>query len=589
MKKAALLLILALSALLIFSAAALADGPSLSKITITDFSEPVVYQHNGSYIKQAFSDSRITMSFSDGSTMGNGVSPQLVTISGLGDYETVGDSSYAVTLMLDSISGTSYGKSTTVYINGKSYKAKLSDAEGFLAVTFTYTPKGASEFISSVKITGFKTPEPGMTVYECLKKVDVESPCTLGTVYSAPDDPIVHMYSLDESGRQTQLSDNYVIQAGDKLELYLCIANDGIRYDEDSSGNAKLKVYLNGEYRSDAKVYGGKSTYSLPTIHLYFTVEDDAAKINTINVTGLLLPEDGMTVAQCKKNVKVDAPCVLDSVDFAIPNGIVYTSADDSYVFKAGQKVQITVAIKKEGVSYELIADGDAMLTPYLNGKVWTGAAVYGGDRSLPTINFNYTVPGTTVSSYSDVKSSDWFYGSVASASKMGLIQGFTDGTFRPTANLTYAQTIKLAACMNQLYTSGSVTLTNGSPNWYDSYVDYCQYHGIISSDFAATVRSKANQNIDRQTYVEVFANSLPDAALSARNSIPDNSLPDVKKGSAYYNSIYKLYRAGVLVGNDPRGTFAPEKDITRAEVSAIVVRMMDATQRKDAPSALGQ
>ena len=589
MKKAALLLILALSALLIFSAAALADGPSLSKITITDFSEPVVYQHNGSYIKQAFSDSRITMSFSDGSTMGNGVSPQLVTISGLGDYETVGDSSYAVTLMLDSISGTSYGKSTTVYINGKSYKAKLSDAEGFLAVTFTYTPKGASEFINSVKITGFKTPEPGMTVYECLKKVDVESPCTLGTVYSAPDDPIVHMYSLDESGRQTQLSDNYVIQAGDKLELYLCIANDGIRYDEDSSGNAKLKVYLNGEYRSDAKVYGGKSTYSLPTIHLYFTVEDDAAKINTINVTGLLLPEDGMTVAQCKKNVKVDAPCVLDSVDFAIPNGIVYTSADDSYVFKAGQKVQITVAIKKEGVSYELNADGDAMLTPYLNGKVWTGAAVYGGDRSLPTINFNYTVPGTTVSSYSDVKSSDWFYGSVASASKMGLIQGFTDGTFRPTANLTYAQTIKLAACMNQLYTSGSVTLTNGSPNWYDSYVDYCQYHGIISSDFAATVRSKANQNIDRQTYVEVFANSLPDAALSARNSIPDNSLPDVKKGSAYYNSIYKLYRAGVLVGNDPRGTFAPEKDITRAEVSAIVVRMMDATQRKDAPSALGQ
>ena len=142
---------------------------------------------------------------------------------------------------------------------------------------------------------------------------------------------------------------------------------------------------------------------------------------------------------------------------------------------------------------------------------------------------------------------------------------------------------------MNQLYTSGSVTLTNGSPNWYDSYIDYCQYHGIISSNFAATVRSRANQNIDRQTYVEVFANSLPDVALTARNSIPDDSLPDVKKGSAYYNSIYKLYRAGVLVGNDSRGTFTPGKDITRAEVAAIVVRMMDASQRKDAPPALGQ
>ena len=62
-----------------------------------------------------------------------------------------------------------------------------------------------------------------------------------------------------------------------------------------------------------------------------------------------------------------------------------------------------------------------------------------------------------------------------------------------------------------------------------------------------------------------------------------------MKKGATYYDSIYKLYRAGVLNGNDTKGTFAPDKPITRAEVSAIVVRMMDAKERKAAPADLGK
>ncbi len=593
MKKALLLLLLVLTAVLVFSSAALGDA-KLTKISISNFSEPTVYQTTGAQAKQAFAASEVTMYFDDGLSTGNGIFPDLVSIRGLGDNDYFGDKSYEITLMLDSIGGTSYGSSTNLTINGKNYKAKLREsALGFLEVIFTYTPKGGSTEITGFNITGFKIPEAGMTVKDCLKNVKVDPPCKIGTIYSTGE-KCVYMYLKDERGRETQIYDSYVFQGGETVKLMLSISNDGIKYKENSSGNAILDVYLNGKYRSDAEVFGGASSYSYPTAHLYFTVPANTAKVDSIRVNGLILPEAGMTVAQCKKNITVEAPCVLYAVSFDISNGIAYTGTADDYVFKAGQKVHIIVAIEQDGITYDVSPAGDAMLTPYLNGKVWSGATVNGGSKQpgdgLPTINFDYTVPEKAGSGgYSDVKSSDWFYNSVEKASAMDLVNGFNDGSFRPNANLTYAQTIKLAACMNQLYNQGSVTLTNGSPNWYDSYIDYCVAGGIISREFAATVRQKANDNIDRQTYVDIFAHSLPDAALSGRNSIPDNSLPDVKSGSKYYSSIYKLYRAGVLNGNDARGTFAPDKAITRAEVAAIVVRMMDSSERKNAPSALGQ
>ena len=76
---------------------------------------------------------------------------------------------------------------------------------------------------------------------------------------------------------------------------------------------------------------------------------------------------------------------------------------------------------------------------------------------------------------FKDVPSSEWYYNDVKEAYDTGLINGMTDTTFEPASNMTYAQAVKLAACMNQKYTTGSVNLANGSPNWWDSYVAYAK------------------------------------------------------------------------------------------------------------------
>lgn len=175
---------------------------------------------------------------------------------------------------------------------------------------------------------------------------------------------------------------------------------------------------------------------------------------------------------------------------------------------------------------------------------------------------------------FKDVTDEDWYYTDVLRAYAFGLVNGKNNpDTFCPQDFMTYAEAIKLAACMNELYNTGKVTLTNGTP-WYQSYVDYCKASGIISKEY------NYNELVTRQGYMEIFAKALPDSALEIINNIPENYVPDVPSSNEYAEAIYKLYRAGIVAGVDSEHNCNPTANIKRCEVAAIISRMMDETQR---------
>ena len=157
---------------------------------------------------------------------------------------------------------------------------------------------------------------------------------------------------------------------------------------------------------------------------------------------------------------------------------------------------------------------------------------------------------------------------------EMGLINGKTTTLFAPDDNLTYAEAVKLAACMHQKYTTGSVTLTNGSPNWWDSYVTYAKANNIINKDY------EWNAPATRAGYMEIFANALPVAALGAINTVADGAIPDVPMTHPQAAAIYKLYRAGIVQGVGAAHNCNPGSYIKRSEVAAILTRMMDPDSR---------
>ena len=104
---------------------------------------------------------------------------------------------------------------------------------------------------------------------------------------------------------------------------------------------------------------------------------------------------------------------------------------------------------------------------------------------------------------FTDVPAGEWYYNDVKQAVESGLINGKTATAYCPNDNLSYAEAVKLAACMHQKYTTGSVTLQNGSP-WYQSYVDYAKANKIITKDYIW------NTKATRAGYMEIFASALP-------------------------------------------------------------------------------
>lgn len=200
------------------------------------------------------------------------------------------------------------------------------------------------------------------------------------------------------------------------------------------------------------------------------------------------------------------------------------------------------------------------------------GAVISVGAGTVPPPATSFTNP------FTDVKTSHWFYSDVMNAVQMGLINGKTPTTYVPGGNLTIAEAIKLAACMHQYYNDGAVTLKNGSPNWYDTYVAYAEKNGIIA---AGQYKGKYNNNATRAQYVSIFYYALPASEYAVINNIGQGAVPDVKSGDAYASEIYAFYRAGILTGNDAKGTFAPNTNITRDAVATILSRMMDDSVRK--------
>lgn len=171
-----------------------------------------------------------------------------------------------------------------------------------------------------------------------------------------------------------------------------------------------------------------------------------------------------------------------------------------------------------------------------------------------------------------DVSPEAWYYADVKTAYESGLINGRSATIFAPDENMTYAEAVKLAACMHQLKNDGKVTLTTGEP-WYATYVDYAKLYKLITGDLDWDAKAT------RAGYMQIFAQVLPDLS-DTLNTIADGSIPDVPMSHKNAAAIYKLYRHGIVQGVDELHNCNPESNIKRSEVAAILTRMMNESKR---------
>ncbi len=200
-----------------------------------------------------------------------------------------------------------------------------------------------------------------------------------------------------------------------------------------------------------------------------------------------------------------------------------------------------------------------------------SGSGTTGTGTGSAKPNESYTFP------FTDVAEGAWYRKDVETAHKNGLVNGKSDTMYYPDDNMTYAEAVKLACAMHQLYHDKKVTLTAGNSVWYSTYMSYALEKGIIDEDLTAV----ADEKINRSDFVKIFYAALPNSEYTVINEVADHAIPDVSLSAKSSKEIYAFYRAGILVGSDNEGTFNPESNIIRSEVAAILTRMFDGSARK--------
>lgn len=187
--------------------------------------------------------------------------------------------------------------------------------------------------------------------------------------------------------------------------------------------------------------------------------------------------------------------------------------------------------------------------------------------ESDPSALVRVTVKPSDSIEFEDVSADSWYYSAVKTACASGYFKGRTRTSFCPTESITIAEAVTLS-CRLYSRSSGDIAPKNGSP-WYSGYMTYALEHGIIDSDLS----SSANTPITRGFFARLLALSIGNKALKPTVEVADSSISDLSSGDENSDSIYKLYRAGILTGYED-GSFHPDAPITRAEAAAAVSRI---------------
>lgn len=174
-----------------------------------------------------------------------------------------------------------------------------------------------------------------------------------------------------------------------------------------------------------------------------------------------------------------------------------------------------------------------------------------------------------------DVTGREWYDRWVNLVYSTGMMEGTGNQKFDPRDELTVAQTLRLAACLESRALQDDFHLQSVSgAHWYSSSVTYCEAVGIIS--YGEYGKDDFNRPITRAEMARIFSRTT---AVRSMETVNDpqrvrTSIPDVKAGDYAAEAIYGLFAKGVFTGKDSACSFCPTENLTRAEAATVIARI---------------
>ena len=308
-------------------------------------------------------------------------------------------------------------------------------------------------------------------------------------------------------------------------------------------------------------------------------------KSNSLNRGGLVMLSDGKRLGDTAGLIVYAKKQNDDSVQLYMTNGF-----SDNSKLKEYQQLSIKSDTITKVRAFQQDGDNAAIYLPaewqYMDnlGRLWGWSETI--RNSITCIDTDSLIDSDTKFSTStdyygflDADESAWYgsqqQGVIKSVVQLGIMNGYTDGTFHPIGNITLSEAIKMAAVVHATCNNQTISFsTSDGGKWYDAYLNYCVKNRIVSSDEYSSLDAYAT----RAQIAHIFAKATSDFAVV--NDIDYDYIPDVSERSKYADEILALYRAGILTGDERTRAFRPSDTITRAEAAAIISRVALPTTR---------
>lgn len=193
-------------------------------------------------------------------------------------------------------------------------------------------------------------------------------------------------------------------------------------------------------------------------------------------------------------------------------------------------------------------------------------------------IVFAMVVTNYSADGFMDVPVDYWAYRQIQQAVKDEITTGYQDGTFKPTASVTYAH---FSAFLARAFYKDEIQSREGE--WYEPYVAVLKSHNLYrnvalkeNNPFGAALTDPINR-YDMATLM--YAIMIDKGAV-----IPENALEQMDQIKDYVafsgdrtlaQAVCTCYQLGLLTGYAD-GTFGGARNMNRAQACVVISRMQD-------------
>lgn len=181
--------------------------------------------------------------------------------------------------------------------------------------------------------------------------------------------------------------------------------------------------------------------------------------------------------------------------------------------------------------------------------------------------------PVSTAPSFTDVHETDWFAQAVQFVTARGLFQGDSANTFAPNANMNRAMLVTvLYRLSGQKATSASSFTDVPAGQWYSDAVAWAKANKIVSG--VSDTQFAPNQNVTREQTAAILSRYSAYQGVSLPKG--QGNFADQDQISPYaQEAVASMQAAGLIQGRE-NNRFAPQANITRAEVATILMRYVN-------------